>query len=74
MSSAEVAGNPTGAADPVTAGLVHGLVLGRSLDERLRHAVALGTASAAAPSAGEFRTVDYAAALAGVSVHREEVA
>jgi 1-phosphofructokinase family hexose kinase len=72
MPSAEVAGNPTGAGDAVTAGLVHGLVLGRSWDERLRHAVALGTASAAAPVAGEFSRVDYAAALARVTVHREE--
>jgi fructose-1-phosphate kinase PfkB-like protein len=56
----------------VAAGLVHGLVLGRSWEERLRHAVALGTASAAAPVAGEFSPADYAEALAGVRVSRGE--
>ena len=69
---AEVPGNPTGAGDAVAAGLVHGLVLGRPWEERLRHAVALGTASAAAPVAGEFSHADYAEALAGVRVSRGE--
>jgi tagatose 6-phosphate kinase len=68
----EVRGNPTGAGDAVAAGLVHGLVLGRPWEERLRHAVALGTASAAAPVAGEFSHADYAEALAGVRVDRGE--
>lgn len=70
---AQVAGNPTGAGDAVVAGLAHGLVLGRPWDERLRHAVALGTASAAAPVAGEFSHADYALVLAGVRVNRDEV-
>jgi tagatose 6-phosphate kinase len=68
----EVRGNPTGAGDAVAAGLVHGLVLGRPWEERLRHAVALGAASAAAPVAGEFSRADYAEALAGVRVNRGE--
>jgi tagatose 6-phosphate kinase len=68
----EVRGNPTGAGDAVAAGLVHGLVLGRPWEERLRHAVALGTASAVAPVAGEFSHADYAEALAGVRVNRGE--
>jgi len=51
---------------------VHGLVLGRPWEERLRHAVALGTASVAAPVAGEFSHADYAAVLAGVRVKRGE--
>jgi tagatose 6-phosphate kinase len=68
----EVRGNPTGAGDAVAAGLVHGLVQGRPWEERLRHAVALGTASAAAPVAGEFSPADYAEALAGVRVKRGE--
>jgi hypothetical protein len=38
----------------------------------LRHAVALGTASAVAPVAGEFSHADYAEALAGVRVNRGE--
>jgi len=69
---AEVRGNPTGAGDAVAAGLVHGLVLGRPWEERLRHAAALGAASAAAPVAGEFSHADYAEALAGVRVSRGE--
>jgi tagatose 6-phosphate kinase len=67
---ADVAGNPTGAGDAVAAGLVHGLVAGQPWAERLRHAVALGTASAAAPVAGEFRQADYAALLPQVTVSR----
>ncbi len=69
---AEVRGNPIGAGDAVAAGLVHGLVLGRPWQERLRHAVALGIASATAPVAGEFSQADYAAVLAGVTVNRSE--
>jgi tagatose 6-phosphate kinase len=65
---ADVAGNPTGAGDAVAAGLVHGLVAGQPWAERLRHAVALGTASAAAPVAGEFRQADYAALLSQVTI------
>jgi len=67
---AAVAGNATGAGDAVAAGLAHGLVLGRPWDERLRHAVALGAATAAAPVAGEFRSGDYAGALTSVTVEQ----
>jgi tagatose 6-phosphate kinase len=69
----DVRGNPTGAGDAVAAGLAHGLVLGRPWEERLRHAVALGAASVAAPVAGEFSHADYAEALAAVTVKRVEV-
>jgi tagatose 6-phosphate kinase len=68
---AAVAGNATGAGDAVAAALAHGLVLGRPWDERLRHAAALGAATAAAPVAGEFRREDYLGALTAVTV--EEV-
>jgi tagatose 6-phosphate kinase len=68
---ASVAGNATGAGDAVAAALAHGLVLGRPWDERLRHAAALGAATAAAPVAGEFRRHDYLGALTAVTV--EEV-
>ena len=68
---AAVTGNATGAGDAVAAALTHGLVLGRPWDERLRHAAALGAATAAAPVAGEFRRQDYLGALAAVTV--EEV-
>jgi tagatose 6-phosphate kinase len=67
---ATVAGNATGAGDAVAAALAHGLVLGRPWDERLRHAVALGAATAAAPVAGEFRSGDYTGALAAVTVEQ----
>jgi tagatose 6-phosphate kinase len=63
-----VAGNPTGAGDAAVAGLARGLALGWSWPERLRHAAALGSATAAAPSAGEFRQSDYLAALSDVHV------
>ncbi len=63
-----VAGNPTGAGDAVVAGLAHGLASGTPWPERLRQAAALGTATAAAPAAGQFDPEDYARALAGVSV------
>jgi 1-phosphofructokinase family hexose kinase len=66
--SAPVTGNATGAGDAVAAALAHGLSLHRPWDERLRHAVALGAATAAAPVAGEFQACDYARALAGVTV------
>jgi tagatose 6-phosphate kinase len=68
---ATVPGNATGAGDAVAAALAHGLVLGRPWDERLRHAAALGAATAAAPVAGEFRRQDYLGALTAVTV--EEV-
>jgi tagatose 6-phosphate kinase len=68
---AAMAGNATGAGDAVAAALAHGLVLGRPWDERLRHAAALGAATAAAPVAGEFRRQDYLGALSAVTV--EEV-
>ncbi len=63
-----VRGNATGAGDAVTAALVHGLVRGRSWEDQLRHAVALGAASVAAPVAGEFSQADYAGGLSTVTV------
>jgi len=69
---AVVAANATGAGDAAAAGLAHGLALGHSWGERLRHAVALGTAAALAPVAGEFSPADYATVRAGVTVTRAE--
>lgn len=66
-----VLGNPTGAGDAVAAALAHGLVLGRPWDERLRHAVAAGTAAAMAPVAGEFSLADYTRLLPAVTVRRD---
>jgi tagatose 6-phosphate kinase len=54
-----VAGNPTGAGDAVVAGLADSLVRGHDWPATLRHAVALGTAAAGAPVAGEFAVTDY---------------
>ncbi len=56
---AVAAGNATGAGDAAAAGLACGLALGRPWEERLRHAVALGTAAALAPVAGEFNPADF---------------
>jgi tagatose 6-phosphate kinase len=67
---AVVAGNATGAGDAALAGLAQGLALGQPWPERLRDAVALGTAAAMAPVAGEFTAADYAAVRAGVTVTR----
>jgi tagatose 6-phosphate kinase len=54
-----VVGNPTGAGDAVVAGLADSLVRGQDWPATLRHAVALGTAAAGAPVAGEFAVTDY---------------
>jgi tagatose 6-phosphate kinase len=67
---AVVAGNATGAGDAAAAGLAQGLALGQPWPERLRDAVALGTAAALAPVAGEFSAADYATVRAGVTVTR----
>ena len=67
---AVAAGNATGAGDAAAAGLAQGLALGQPWPERLRDAVALGTAAALAPVAGEFSAADYATVRAGVTVTR----
>lgn len=69
--SATVAGNGTGAGDAVVAALAHGLAIGRPWDERLRHAVAIGAAAAAAPVAGEYSHAVYLSALSTAAVYRE---
>ncbi len=65
-----VAGNATGAGDAATAALALGLARGHAWDERLRHAIALGTATAMAPVAGEFSPDDYATLLDATTVTR----
>jgi tagatose 6-phosphate kinase len=59
LPPAVVAGNATGAGDAAAAGLAYGLAQGLPWNERLRHAIALGTATAMAPVAGEFSLADY---------------
>jgi tagatose 6-phosphate kinase len=68
-----VMGNPTGAGDAVMAALARGLELARAWPERLRHAAALGAATAATPVAGEYSRADYERALADVTVTRLEL-
>jgi tagatose 6-phosphate kinase len=65
-------GNPTGAGDAVVAGLTWGLVSGQTWPERLRHAVALGTAAVAAPTAGELSMSRYRALLPQVRLARQD--
>jgi fructose-1-phosphate kinase PfkB-like protein len=55
-------------------GLAHGLVRADSWPERLRHATALGAATASAPVAGEFSRADYLRALDEVQLIRIEAA
>ena len=52
-------------------GGAYGLVTGRSWEDQLRHAVALGAASVASPVAGEFSQTCYAGGLAAVAVRQE---
>jgi tagatose 6-phosphate kinase len=68
VSAPVEAANPTGAGDAVTAGLALGLVRGQPWPDRLRDAVALGTAAVLAPVAGEFRPDDYRRMVAGVTI------
>lgn len=62
--------NATGAGDAVVAGLAWRMLLGDIWPERLRHAVALGSAAAAAPAAGEFHPEEYERVLNEVRVGR----
>lgn len=65
---APVAGNPTGAGDAVVAGLADSLVRGQDWPATLRHAVALGSAAAGAPVAGEYASADYERLVTTVEV------
>ncbi len=64
--SSGVTGNPTGAGDAVVAGLAHFADL--DWPERLRHAVALGTATVLGRTAGEFSLAEYERQLELVEV------
>ena len=67
-----VEGNPTGAGDAAVAGLAHALTLGQPWPDRLRHAAALGAATAAAAVAGEFAADDYRRAVADLRIRQLE--
>ncbi|WP_171107158.1 MULTISPECIES: 1-phosphofructokinase family hexose kinase [Streptomyces] len=66
-----VHGNPTGAGDSATAGLLAALVEHRPWPERLARAVALATATVHAPVAGEFDRRTYEELLGRVAVTGE---
>jgi len=63
-------GNPTGAGDAVVAGLADGLVRGLDGQERLRHAVALGSATVSAPVAGEYAVDAYHHHFANIEIRK----
>ncbi|WP_329300381.1 1-phosphofructokinase family hexose kinase [Streptomyces sp. NBC_00659] len=67
-------GNPTGAGDSAVAGLLSGLVEQLDWPARLARAVALSTATAAAPVAGEFDRALYESLLGRVTVTAESTA
>ncbi|MBG0854362.1 1-phosphofructokinase family hexose kinase [Streptomyces spinoverrucosus] len=69
-----VHGNPTGAGDSATAGLLAALVERRPWPERLTRAVALATATVHAPVAGEFDRGTYEELLGRVAVTGEVTA
>ncbi|WRZ92181.1 1-phosphofructokinase family hexose kinase [Streptomyces sp. NBC_01007] len=67
-------GNPTGAGDSAVAGLLSGLVEKLPWPARLARAVALSTATVAAPTAGEFDRALYESLLDRVTVTAESAA
>ncbi|MEU0784443.1 1-phosphofructokinase family hexose kinase [Streptomyces sp. NPDC006173] len=67
-------GNPTGAGDSAVAGLLSGLVENLPWPDRLARAVALSTATVAAPVAGEFDRPLYESLLDKVTVTTEAAA
>ncbi|GKQ36491.1 1-phosphofructokinase family hexose kinase [Streptomyces sp. A012304] len=71
---ARVHGNPAGAGDSVSAGLLSGLVERLSWPDRLARAVALSAATVLAPAAGEFDRAAYEELLGRVAVTREVTA
>ncbi|MCT9003446.1 1-phosphofructokinase family hexose kinase [Streptomyces sp. NPDC054766] len=67
-------GNPAGAGDSAVAGLLSGLVEKLPWPARLARAVALSTATVAAPTAGEFDRTLYESLLDRVTVTAESAA
>ena len=68
---ARVRGNPAGADDSVSAGLLSGLVEGLPWPDRLSRAVALSTATVRSPAAGEFDRAAYEELVTRVTVTGE---
>jgi len=67
-----VPGNPTGAGDAVVAGLADGLVRGLDWPGRLRHAVALGSATVSSPVAGEYAADAYDHHFANIAIRKND--
>ncbi|MFF8972405.1 1-phosphofructokinase family hexose kinase [Streptomyces sp. NPDC014995] len=71
---ARLRGNPTGAGDSVSAGLLSGLVDGLPWPRTLARAVALSAATVLAPAAGEFDRAAYEELVGRVAVTGEVTA
>jgi tagatose 6-phosphate kinase len=71
---ARVRGNPAGADDSVSAGLLSGLVEGLAWPDRLSRAVALSTATVRSPAAGEFDRAAYEELVGRIAVTGEATA
>jgi tagatose 6-phosphate kinase len=71
---ARVRGNPAGADDSVSAGLLSGLVEGLPWPDRLSRAVALSTATVRSPAAGEFDRAAYEELVGRITVTGEATA
>ena len=71
---ARVHGNPAGADDSVSAGLLSGLVEGLPWPDRLSRAVALSTATVRSPAAGEFDRAAYEELVGRITVTGEATA
>lgn len=67
-----VHGNPTGAGDAVVAGLADGLARKLDWPERLRHAVALGSATVSSPVAGEYAAHGYDHHFANIEIRKND--
>ncbi|MEU3781452.1 1-phosphofructokinase family hexose kinase [Streptomyces sp900129855] len=71
---ARVSGNPTGAGDSASAGLLSGLVERLPWPDRLARAVALSAATVLSPTAGEFERQAYEQLLNRITVTGEATA
>ena len=68
---ARIHGNPAGAGDSVSAGLLSGLVEGLPWPDRLARAVALSAATVLSPAAGEFDRAGYEELVGRIAVTGE---
>jgi tagatose 6-phosphate kinase len=71
---ARIHGNPAGAGDSVSAGLLSGLVEGLPWPDRLTRAAALSAATVLSPAAGEFDRAGYEELVGRITVTGEATA